>query len=251
MRKEFKIFRGERVAVVENVKGLEAVVIADSEGVRFECPQWPDFNGQVVDFLKNRVGAMFEDLNNMVALQHEACDALEERGEEATNRPPYNSVNSLMVRGVLMGGYYNHHKVPNLMGVKAISGDLSYCQDNQFLASQLYINHDLQDIYSMGSLVTSFNIPPVPMLHFGSPKSADKYVKEHLEDDSNVSMLFPLLDARGNVDVTEHGAWQALPKALEGAMQYGLSVISVTPKDNGELRLDFVNAEAIYNVDNS
>lgn len=251
MRKEFKAFKGERVAVVENVKGLDVVVVVDPNAVEFICADWPSFKGQVKAFLENRSRALFDDLSNMVALQHEACDELENRGEEATNRPPYDTIKTVEIRGKLIGGHYCNPQVPNLMGVKAISGNQSYCQDNQFLATQLYINGELQDIYTMGSLVTSFNIPPIPMITFGSPKAADRYVKTHLEGDSRVSMLFPLLDSRGNVDVTEHGAWQALPKALEGAMQYGLSVIAVKPVDGEEVRLDFINAEAVYDVDHS
>lgn len=223
MRKQFKVFRGERAVVTELVKGQALSATYDGETVVFSEP----VHTQIGPFVEKQLKALYDDMKEMLQIEHDTCDELEAKGAEC-NRPDIEVIRTITIKGVLCGGLYEHPDVPKLIGVGNLSGTHDYCQDNQFLAFDLLINDELQDFYSMASMCVSFGIPTVPTLFFGNPKACDKFCQTHPELNTNVTQLFPLLDGNGDVWTDSDGMWASLPDIEDNAVA-GFVVRAVTP----------------------
>lgn len=196
-------FGDTRCVVTEKIHGSNFQVVTDGTHTKFArrgafLAEGESFNGYqyLVPNLTARITAMFKDVKEMIMEQHKVCDELEAEGFQS-NRPSIpRDFQELSIRGEFAGGNYPAEGVPQVkQGHGQVGkGSIWYSQDKSFYAFELCIDGVPQDFYTMGSLCSSFGIPVVPVLFFGTLDECIEYSTEHLTENTMIPTMQPMLD---------------------------------------------------------
>lgn len=201
-----------RCVVTEKILGANLAVRTDGEEVIFsrrcaDLAEGESFYG--IDYIKKEMSEaileMHKDLREMVKYHHEAADEAEARGESA-NRPPFaKDFNTITIRGEFAGGNYPHPDVPKLEGSTGGAGQVGkgqiwYCQDKNFYAFDMEVDGQVLSYYDMACYCHSYSIPLAPALFFGTFEECLEFSLEHVEDDSLVPTMAPLLNSKGAIE---------------------------------------------------
>lgn len=237
---ELDIYRvatsGQRFVVTEKIHGANFEVATDGDVVRFArrsgvLGEGDSFYGYeyVKVVLAERITAMYKDIKEMVVAQHEACDTLEAQGEPC-NRPEYaRDFSTLTIRGELAGGNYPHKDAPKVkVGHGQVGkGTIWYSQDKSFYAFDVTIDGIHLDHYQMATLCKSFGIPLAPVLFYGDFQECLEWSKEHLNDNTVVPTMQPMLNEKGE-PIMEGDFFVHLPE-IEGNTREGHVISAVYP----------------------
>lgn len=212
-------FGDTRCVVTEKVHGSNFQVAHDGIHTKFGrrgafLKADESFNGyQYIEAnLTARITAMFKDVKEMVMEQHKVCDELEAEGLPS-NRPSIpRDFQELSIRGEFAGGNYPAEGVPVVKNGHGHvgKGSIWYSQDKSFYAFELCIDGVVQDFYTMASLCSSFGIPVVPVLFFGTLDECIEYSKEHLNENTTVPTMQPMLD-ENNKPIMDGDYFTSLP----------------------------------------
>lgn len=225
-----------RCVVTEKIHGANFKVVTDGKTAQLcrrngVLEEGDSFYGHqyISGILADKAIAMFNDVKEMVMEQHKACDYVEAQGETA-NRPDIpRDFQELSITGELAGG---HYPAEDVLVVKEGHGQVGkgtiwYSQDKSFYAFELSIDDVPQDHTSMGALVMSYGIPLAPVLFYGTFEECLEYSKEHLEDNTVVPTMQPLLDVSGK-PVMDGDNFTHLP-VIEGNQREGHVISPLKP----------------------
>lgn len=225
-------FGDYRCAVMEKVHGSNFSVETDGTDVDFSRRTGklePDskFYGYqfLIEPLTVRIKDMFDDVRDMNATMWEAYDLVMEKDGVAQVPNLPRELTSIKITGEFCGGHFPETPVCAKGAGQVGKGKIWYSQIKTFLAFELEINGEVQDIYTMASLCQSFAIPTVPVLFFGTFQECLEFSKEHLEENSVVSTMFPLMNKKGGVVQP----LQHLP-LLDSNVREGHVIIPVKPQ---------------------
>lgn len=235
LQKYINYTHGVRFAVTEKIHGANFEVATDGRNVRFASRnqvlgEGADFYGYqfVAQFLEPKILAMFKDVKEMVMEQHKAADYIEAQGGAAQRPDIPRDFENISIRGELAGGQYPGVAQCKVGHGQVGKGQIWYSQQKSFYAFEICVDGVPQDIYTLGSLCGSFGIPVVPVLHFGSFESCLEFSRKHLEMNTMIPTMTPLVDENGK-PIMNDGNYQALPN-IEGNTREGHVISSVTPK---------------------
>ncbi|WMX18595.1 RNA ligase, Rnl2 family [Aeromonas phage 1233] len=227
-------FGDRRFVVTEKIHGSNLSVVTDGVEVKFGrrndfLAEGEQFYGveYVTTILRDRVLEMFKDIQDMVRMEHEACDALEADGKEVVRPTHSRDIKELRMFMEFYGGHYPHPDVPQIPNMGQVGkGGVWYAQDKSVAVFRMYIDGRMVDFYEMGALCMSYGIPVVPTLFFGTLDECLAYSHEHYEDLTTIPFMQPWLDAKGN-PVKDDGEQILVLPAIEGNIREGHVIMPV------------------------
>lgn len=224
-------FGDKRCYVTEKIHGANFTVWTDGTQFKFgRRNDWlepdDDFYGYqfISGILENKVGIMFKDLQEMADAEWAAYDDLLADGETLEEPSMPRKIESLKITGEFCGGFYPDAPVVKQGSGQVGKGKIWYTQQKTFYAFEMAINDEIQDVYQLGTLCVSYGIPVVPILCWGSFEECMEFSKEHINDNTIVPNITPMVDTNGKLpdDIV------ALPM-IEGNIREGHVIATVTP----------------------
>jgi Rnl2 family RNA ligase len=237
LQKYINYTHGERFAVTEKIHGANFEAATDGQTVRYASRnqvlgEGADFYGYqfVAKFLGPKILSMFKDMKEMIMEQHKAADYIEAQGHEASRPDIPRDFQEISIRGELAGGQYPAVDYVCKEGHGQVGkGHIWYTQQKSFFAFEICVDGVPQDIYTLGTMCGSYGIPIAPVLFFGTFEECLEYSREHLDENTAIPLMTPLIDERGVPVHDENGSYMPLP-VIDNNTREGHVISSVTPK---------------------